>query len=343
MDNTGRGKQVPGAWARSFGCGLLVPGIVWSVWLALPLESFSRAGASPLAEKIPLPHGTVVWLCLALVLLAWEVGLLGRGNFRRAFGLAGAGSVLYASGCVLQVWSPTAAWLLPAGTLVAGAGVLTATLTDVSGRNRWLCGTVVLGLGLETLLSAGTLLPSAPLAAGFGAPEELPRRLLRLARVAAVVLPLIALALGELRNRTAGSAFNMQGKRWRGVEWLTRGLAAGAVGMPLLLTIAAVVDLRGKYLLPIAADLVLAGTLTGAWLSWRLRNRREFLGWSLVAASMLVGMGIGGYAFDGPLPSPVGSYGDLVRTAMREVHSGTIVLGVVLLLGWPRRSRPADP
>ncbi len=326
MDTISRDVRVSGRAARGVGLGLLLAGILWTFGFSVLAQDFVSYANSRFGMEVAVPHADVVWLCLALVLVSWGRDLLGPGMSRAAL----AGTVLYASGCVAQRWTAPAAWLLPAGALLTAAGIL---LEGAPHRSRWAGIAIGLGLSLDALLSVGLLLPAEPLVRWIGTPEELPQRLLRLARVAAVTLPLLALALGALRDRARDATLGVPVKRERVVEWLVRGMTAGAVGMPLLLTVAAVVDTRLKYLLPVTADLVLAGTFTGCWLAWRLGRRIELLGWGLVAASMLVGMGIGGYAFDGPLPSPVGDYDAEIRTWMRAAHSGAVVLGMALVLG----------
>ena len=62
-----------------------------------------------------------------------------------------------------------------------------------------------------------------------------------------------------------------------------------------------------------------------------MAGRLETWGWLLVAASMGVGLFMGLYAFDGPLPAPgfFGGYNDFARRLSRLAHSYCIVLGLL--------------
>ena len=74
-----------------------------------------------------------------------------------------------------------------------------------------------------------------------------------------------------------------------------------------------------------------AGTCVGVMLAGKYAGRLETWGWLLVAASMGVGLFMGLYAFDGPLPAPVflGGYSDFARRLSRLAHSYCIVLGLL--------------
>ena len=65
-----------------------------------------------------------------------------------------------------------------------------------------------------------------------------------------------------------------------------------------------------------------AGVLLAGWLARRQASRLEQLGWLLIFLSMNVGLLVGLYAFDGPLPTPefAGEYMDhrLVGGFLRE-------------------------
>ena len=94
---------------------------------------------------------------------------------------------------------------------------------------------------------------------------------------------------------------------------------------------AAFTDVRVKYLLTVPGPTTFAGTCVGVMLAGRYAGRLETWGWLLVAASMGVGLFMGLYAFDGPLPSPdfLGGYNDFARRLSRLAHSYCIVLGLL--------------
>jgi hypothetical protein len=110
-------------------------------------------------------------------------------------------------------------------------------------------------------------------------------------------------------------------------------LIGGAVGMPLVLTAAALTTLRLKYLLPLPADAVFFGTLVGVGIARRRGWGWEAWGWLLITASMTVGLLMGASAFDGPFrpPAALGGYGDFPRRLARLEHSHVIVLGLLCL------------
>ena len=112
--------------------------------------------------------------------------------------------------------------------------------------------------------------------------------------------------------------------------------------MPGVLVLAALVDPSWKYLLPVPALLVFVGVCGAARLAHRRGRGWEQLGWGLMASSMAIGLAMGLYAFDGPLPSPgwVGAYGDVVRSFLRQTHGLAIVAGILLIFfAQDRRTR----
>ena len=96
-------------------------------------------------------------------------------------------------------------------------------------------GLVLLALGLVggLAMSLYAFHPVVRPPAGLANYDDLPRRLLRLAHVAAVMLPLINIVVGPWIDRLAMSP----GAR----RWASRLLIAGAAGLPLALVLEAVV------------------------------------------------------------------------------------------------------
>jgi di/tricarboxylate transporter len=111
--------------------------------------------------------------------------------------------------------------------------------------------------------------------------------------------------------------------------------------MPLILTLAAFGPAGLKYLLPLPADAVLFGSGAAAWLAFREGRVSERWGWSLVFGSMVVGLLLGGFAFEGPLPAPAvfTGYLDPMRSLTRLGHAYAIVLGMLMLF-LPSHARP---
>jgi hypothetical protein len=101
--------------------------------------------------------------------------------------------------------------------------------------------------------------------------------------------------------------------------------------MPVILTIAATTSVAFKYLLTIPAMTMFAGAVAGVWLARRYARPLETWGWLLMALSMGIGLLIGMYAFDGPLPAPshFEGYNNFVRRLSRLDHAYCIVLGLV--------------
>lgn len=167
------------------------------------------------------------------------------------------------------------------------------------------------------------------------ASDALPARLLRLAVAAALALPVLAwLSIGV----TAGQS---------GEPWARRGrhaLIAGAIGMPLLLALAALWQPWLKLLLFVPADLVFVGTVVAAWRAGRRAHPVEAWGWRLVVAGMALGLMLGAVAFGGPLPTPevLDAYRDPARCVARGVHVGAILLGMAgIAAGRTLRARAA--
>jgi hypothetical protein len=106
-------------------------------------------------------------------------------------------------------------------------------------------------------------------------------------------------------------------------------MLGGAAGMPTILVAAALTSVHLKYLLGLPADAIFAGTLVAVWLASRHARGLELWGWLLIAQSMAVGLLMGAYAFEGPLPAPdfLGAYSDFPRRLTRLAHAYSIILG----------------
>jgi hypothetical protein len=181
-------------------------------------------------------------------------------------------------------------------------------------------------IGLLCAAGAGVLHAVPGMFPSLGPPDGLRLRLLRLAQVACIALPLLTLLYRGLMARVP---LDIPLPRWG-----FRAMLGGMIGMPSLLAAAAVTRVEFKYLLQFPAVAMFAGTLCGAWLARRYARPVEHWGWVLIALSMAAGLLMGLYAFDGPLPSPafIGDYNDPVRRVIRQAHTSTIVAGFISIL-----------
>ena len=180
---------------------------------------------------------------------------------------------------------------------------------------------------LAALLFCGLLFDAAAVVyptLSLGAGDGLRMRLFRLARIAAVALPLFAIFFSGLAARAGG-----------GTRTARRGAAAmlfGAFVMPVVLAAAAFTRLEFRMLLPLPAMAVVYGATCAASLARPHAGLLELCGWRLIAASTAAGLIMGLYAFDAPfLPDFAGPYDGLLRALIRRAHEGAIVSGMALI------------
>jgi len=265
--------------------------------------------------------------CLAIVdlTMSWMSARSGLA----AAGLLSAGSLIYAAGVLFSSSVLSAGWLLPLGTLGVLLGLALAC-GNLAGSwsgpvRRVLAGLMFAGVALDGAMTLANLAPLSTWAMYLGPADALRFRLLALARVAAMTLPALAL-------------LQQQAAQWRVLAapatcWSCLGLHAGAVLMPSVLGLAALLDAAWKYLLPVPALMIFLGVCSAAGLSRRPGLRLEQSGWLLIVGSMGTGLLMGLYAFDGPLPAPafIGAYGAVVRSFVRQAHGIAIVAGILLV------------
>jgi len=155
----------------------------------------------------------------------------------------------------------------------------------------------------------------------IGPEDGLRMRMLRLARVAAIALPVLTVLFARLSSRADPHS--------RAVRWGGIGMLIGTIGMPAVLAAAGFTRIELRVLLPVPADAILFGTLCGLWLSRKHAQPLEMCGWFLIALSMGAGLLMGLYAFDAPLVPPnfAGAYNDYGRRLIRLAHVGCILLG----------------
>ena len=288
----------------------------------LPWVTSAGSPEAAIAQRL-----TTGLFCIAIVQLAIR-RMIPRTAGAPAVYLLSIGTAAYAAGVLLVLLSyPT--WLIPAGTVALLTGlafVWRVPVTDWNGHERRILGVLLFaGVALDGLMVLAALTPETAWALYLGPSDGLRFRLLALARVAAMALPALALLYQQsARRRVLASP---------AICWVCLALHAGAFLMPAVLVFAAVVAPTWKYLLPIPALLVFVGVCGAARFARRRGRALEHFGWALIAFSMAIGLGMGLYAFDGPLPSPgwVGAYGDAVRTVLRQTHGLAIVAGMLLI------------
>jgi hypothetical protein len=237
------------------------------------------------------------------------------------------GSLAYATGkTLLSAWSGRD-WLIPAGVLMCFAGFLTLLWKDIrcgAARERrvvlaTICLAMLLAVGVE-LIGAS---PDLTLGPHPGTEGDLRLRLLRLAQVGVMMLPALTLLHQELAAKRKPHTGD--------VEWPLISLSVGTLGMPAILAVAAVTHTGVKFLLPVPAIALFAGTASALWLARRHARPLERWSWLLITLSMLGGLVMGLYAFDGPFPAPdfIGGYTNPVRRVIRLAHAYPIVFGVM--------------
>jgi hypothetical protein len=228
-----------------------------------------------------------------------------------------AGMILRLAGALI----PSGGGAISLGAVFLLTGVLREALTRREPDQRLALGMAAFGLVLAALLPWSIVL-------GLGPEDGVRLRMLRLARVAAIAVPLLLLLYPVAPPRLE-----------RPRRWGLTLLRMGALTMAPILAAAGLTWTGLKYLLPLPADTTLAGAGIAAWLAWRSGSAAERAGWSIVSGSMAVGLLVGGFAFDGPLAAPafLGAYGDGPRWLLRQAHVYAILLGFALLAHGARR------
>ena len=252
--------------------------------------------------------------------------------------ITGLGSAVYALGIAgIHYWVP-AGNLGPLGSLGTLLGFAILCYAAWKARAPYPCRLILslifVGMMLQQFLAlpasfAGALPPNL-----VGASEALRWRMIRLAVMASMALPVIAYLFEGLAEQVR----DFQGV----VKWGRIAQLLGAAGMPLLLCLAAFVNFRIKYLLTVPVGATVLGTWCGLFLAWKEERTPEKWFWLLIALSMGVGQLMGTYAFDGPLPAPnfIGSYSDFARRLLRMGHMYAIILGIAGIIA-SREAREA--
>jgi len=318
---------------RNIGWVLLVAGFAYATWLD-PC-SLSERGSSCLAAgpKITARHAQTMVVGMGLLQLAASRMLATTSLLPLAYGisawLTGLGAVVSAMGYGVTGRWASSAWLILAGALMNLTGFIIISWGGPGrGRNRQFSVVLAIicsGVVLDAVMGMSELSSRLFLPPYIGAEDGLRLRMLRLARVSAIVLPVLTLLHQGLAEHAD--------PRTRSVRWGRIGMLCGTIGIPVILTIAGFMNFGFKLLLPIPANAIFIGTLCGAWLAKRHARPLELWGWLLIAVSIAAGLVIGLFAFDGPLPPPgfVGGYNDVVRTLIRLAHTYCIVFGLATI------------
>ena len=318
---------------RNIGWVLLVAGFAYATWLD-PC-SLSERGSSCLAAgpKITARHAQTMVVGMGLLQLAASRMLATTSLLPLAYGisawLTGLGAVVSAMGYGVTGRWASSAWLILAGALMNLTGFIIISWGGPGrGRNRQFSVVLAIicsGVVLDAVMGMSELSSRLFLPPYIGAEDGLRLRMLRLARVSAIMLPVLTLLHQGLAEHAD--------PRTRSVRWGRIGMLCGTIGIPVILTIAGFMNFGFKLLLPIPANAIFIGTLCGAWLAKRHARPLELWGWLLIAVSIAAGLVIGLFAFDGPLPPPgfVGGYNDVVRTLIRLAHTYCIVFGLATI------------
>ncbi len=320
-------------WNERLGWVLLLAGWAWAIGLD-PWSLSERNSVTMISSSRPeARYAQAVVLAMGFLQLAVSL-LLHRPDRSVSPHLSWLfllGSLIYAAGYLEQMhllgWAGlmSLAILIGAGLNLLGFAILTwdAFHRPDTLEHRTalclLCFGMILDLvrGLDFLfLDMDQILDPA---------YDLRQRMLRLARVAAIALPLLVLLFRRWSRQSTPSRIVKLGR-------LT--LVIGCAGMPTILAAASFIYLDLKYLLPIPALATTAGVACALLLARRTARILECWGWLLVLGSISAGLLIGMYAFDGPLPAPPTQkdYHDFYRRLTRLGHAYTIVLGLLAIL-----------
>ena len=241
--------------------------------------------------------------------------------------LTATGALIYAAGHALLItWLPFG-WLIPIGAVINLLGFATLCSDGVKQRKNWqltaILGAVCFGMVLDMAMGLFIVDPDLFRPAYLGADDQVRMRMLRLAQVAVIALPVLALLYYQ-------ASLTSQRRAVRLGQW---AMTLGAIGMPILLTVAGFTTLLLKYLLSLPSWAVVGGTIMGIWLASHQGRRLELWGWTLIGASLGLGLLMSMYAFDGPFSAPgfIGEYNDFARALLRLGHAYAIVLGILII------------
>ncbi len=314
---------------------LLLAGVV----AAVRLDPWSLSERDPRAivgsTRMAARHAQAVVLAMGFLQLAVSLLLRDGGLGIPALGRVAsvtlaAGTLVYAAGYIGHAFRSRAAVLIPLGAAVnlAGFALLSWYGWELlpPAESHTVLAVFLLGMAIDVVSGLLALLPKPSAVLDLGPEDDVRQRMLRLARVAATALPLLVLLFADL----AGDEDSGRAE----ARWGWPAVVIGAAGMPVILTAASFLHRAIKYLLPIPALAMTAGATGAFLLAVREATPLEAWGWLLIASSMGVGLLVGLYAFDGPLPTPrfVGAYNAFPRRLTRLGHAYCIAFGMLSIL-----------
>jgi hypothetical protein len=323
---------VPGLWNERLGWLLLLAGLCTAVGLD-PWSLRERDPAAiPGSARMAARQAQAVVLAMGFLQIAAALLLREATRSARLRNLAGwvlgAGTLLYAAGYLFLALGSGSTGLIFWGAVVnlIGFVLLSRALwhPSVAVEVRAVLAIFLFGMALDAVNSL-YVHGWSRLLIDLGPEDGIRLRMLRLARVAVTALSLLTLLSRDHTSARAADTWD---------RWGRLGLVIGTVGMPTVLAGASFLQRDLKYLLPIPA-LAMTGGVTFVLLrARRTALRLEQYGWLLVVLSMSVGLVIGLYAFDGPLPTPafVGPYNAFARRLVRLGHAYAIVFGLLAIL-----------
>ncbi len=202
-----------GRWNGFIGRILLVAGFIWAAWL--DPWSLSQRDPAVLAGSPRMAARQAQAVVLGMAFLQLIVAGAVAGNARAwpqrgASWLTGLGTLLYTAGYALaSAWSPSV-WLIPAGALLnlGGFALLLAQLGRGGSPRIWrlVLPVICLGMLLDVVMGLFTVNPEQFLPAYLGPEDGVRLRMLRLARAAAIALPVVALFYEGLAARGPSSS-----------------------------------------------------------------------------------------------------------------------------------------
>lgn len=328
-----------GAFNRTIGWSMLIIGMglmaLYEPWIFSLTDTWSLE----MNEVLQLRHWQGVLLTMGLLQLAVGYILTKEVfavNFRVvASVLTGLGSIAYAGGHVAIFLLAFGESFVFIGSLFNLIAFALASQMEIGGSEakqiRILLYVLSMGMALDLVSGLVMLYPDIFQPEWLGGQSGVRLRMLRLARVAAIALPVLTLLFFDLTYRLK--------IKTRLAKWGNWCLIGGAVLMPLTLAVSCFTLISLKYFLVVPATAVCLGTWVGCHIVFRHGSLLERFGWIVIALSLLMGMLMGMYAFDGPLPVPSGidNYQDLTRRLMRMGHATAIMYGMLALFFAERR------
>ena len=234
-------------------------------------------------------------------------------------------TALSALGCALA-----ALGYISSPRLVAAGGLLSAAAYFTLLRQLQQTETRALRVSIAMICCGMALIAAMALSewpealmpfSGLGPVDGFTRRALRLARVAAIALPVLSLLFTALCSK-AGSADRL-------ARFGAHGIFCGAMAMAPVLFASALWCVQLKMLLVIPSLATFFGVCCGVILARRHAPLLETWGWLLIAISLAGGLVMGLYAFADPwiaVASP-GAYSEEPRRLLRQAHVDAVVLG----------------